>query len=217
MDEQQSVDRRVRRTRRELREALFALIVERGYEDIAVLDITERANLGRTTFYLHYHEKDELLVEGLRELINELRQGVEPEMGEICTYYTRSIRIFQHVARHRALYQALLGEMGPPGSIPLLRKYFAELYQRRVLEPLSVGEVSSASRFDLLAAHAAGSLLGLIECWLKQGLSPTSEEMGDLYWRLMSPGTNNVLGRDKESPSLEYPLHPKRGVIPDKK
>lgn len=194
MKESQRIDRRIQRTRRELREALFSLILERGYEAITVLDITERANLGRTTFYLHYHEKEELLVESMKELINELRQGVEPEQAETCTYYIRSIRIFEHVERHHRLYQALFGDAGPPGVALLWRTYFTELYQRRVLSQFRTGEIASI-KHDLLAAHAAGSLMGLIDYWLKEELLPSAEEMGDLYWRLMSASINDVLGR----------------------
>ena len=50
-------DRRTNRTRRQLREALLALILEKGYDSITVEDITGRADLGRTTFYLHYRDR----------------------------------------------------------------------------------------------------------------------------------------------------------------
>src|SRR5258707_301232 len=53
-------DRRVRRTRRALREALVALIVERGYEKVTVQDVLDRADIGRSTFYAHYRDKDDL-------------------------------------------------------------------------------------------------------------------------------------------------------------
>ena len=53
----QKLDRRVRRTRRLLAEALVALIIEKEYETISITDITERADLNRATFYLHYGSK----------------------------------------------------------------------------------------------------------------------------------------------------------------
>lgn len=56
-------DRRVQRTRNLLRNALMQLIDEKGYDAITIHDITERANLGRTTFYLHYQSKDELFLD----------------------------------------------------------------------------------------------------------------------------------------------------------
>ena len=52
-------DRRVQRTRELLQKALIALISERRYDAITIQDIVDRANVGRTTFYLHYSSKDE--------------------------------------------------------------------------------------------------------------------------------------------------------------
>lgn len=56
------LDRRVRRTRRALQDSLTSLILEKGYDAVTVEDITDRADLGRTTFYLHYKDKEELLI-----------------------------------------------------------------------------------------------------------------------------------------------------------
>ncbi len=66
------VDRRVNRTRRQLREALFNLILEKGYDAVTVEEITARADVGRTTFYLHYHDKEDLLMESIGELVDDL-------------------------------------------------------------------------------------------------------------------------------------------------
>src|SRR5689334_21487919 len=56
------MDKRIQRTRELLQKALIELINERGYDAITVQDIVEKANLGRTTFYLHYSSKDELFM-----------------------------------------------------------------------------------------------------------------------------------------------------------
>ncbi|HEX5941381.1 MAG TPA: helix-turn-helix domain-containing protein, partial [Anaerolineales bacterium] len=55
-------NRRVERTRELLQKALIELIAERGYDAITIQDIVDRANIGRTTFYLHYNSKDELFM-----------------------------------------------------------------------------------------------------------------------------------------------------------
>jgi AcrR family transcriptional regulator len=58
------LDRRIQRTRDLLQRAAMELIAEKGYDAVKVSDITERANLGRTTFYLHYQNKADLLLSG---------------------------------------------------------------------------------------------------------------------------------------------------------
>ncbi len=193
MHEKRDGDRRIQRTRHMLSDALFALIGERGYEAITVQDITERANIGRATFYLHYKDKEELLSASLKQLVNELTQYVEPNSESPTTYKTLSVRVFQHIAQHHTLYRALLGESGPPIISIRMKRYLAVLIQSYVITPL-LARGKAVVDPELLAAHAAGSLLALLVWWLDHDLVQSAEEMGTLFWRLMTPGIEDVLG-----------------------
>ena len=57
-------DRRTRKTRQQLRSALLVLLKEKRYEEISVQDIIERADVARSTFYMHYVDKNDLLTGG---------------------------------------------------------------------------------------------------------------------------------------------------------
>ncbi|HNY32386.1 MAG TPA: helix-turn-helix domain-containing protein [Fibrobacteria bacterium] len=70
-------DRRVRRTRDNLQAAFMELLHERTWEEIRVQDICDRANVGRSTFYNHYVDKEGLIVGGL----TELGQGITAQFG----------------------------------------------------------------------------------------------------------------------------------------
>jgi len=72
VQEQGIQDRRVRRTRRALREAMLDLMEEKGYDQVTVEELTDRADIGRTTFYLHYSAKQDLLLEQFGELLDQL-------------------------------------------------------------------------------------------------------------------------------------------------
>jgi len=61
MTQNELVDLRIRRTRLALREALLALIEEKGFETLIVQDIADRAMINRVTFYKHYRDKYDLL------------------------------------------------------------------------------------------------------------------------------------------------------------
>src|SRR3974377_1993543 len=69
-------DRRVERTRELLQKALMELISERGYDAITIQDIVDRAKVGRTTFYLHYNNKDELFLSCHEAIVRELHIGL---------------------------------------------------------------------------------------------------------------------------------------------
>ena len=187
MNENRTLDRRIQRTLPLLQEALFHLIVERGYERITIADITESANLGRTTFYLHYRDKEDLLQESIKALLHDLHLDVEPETEASCTCPVVGTRIFQHVAQRRQLYQAMLKDAGPTRMLEdVMKTYFTELCQRFLLNgSLSRGSLSSVSS-EILAAHASGSLMSLLSWWLNQEGSPSAEDMGMIYGHLMA-------------------------------
>ena len=129
---------------------------------------------------------------------------VEIETQESCiTYPIVSIRIFQHVARRQHLYQAMLKEAGPTRILEdVIRTYFIELSQRFLQGDLLKLGSSLMVSSEILAVHAAGSLLGLLSWWLGHEISPSAEEMGAIYCRLMSKEN----GDDINSYILSFPI-----------
>src|SRR5215510_12797474 len=71
--EHRTKDRRIQRTEALLREALAALIHEKPYEDIVVKEILHRANVGRSTFYTHFRDKDDLLLSSIQDILRSAR------------------------------------------------------------------------------------------------------------------------------------------------
>jgi AcrR family transcriptional regulator len=183
MEIQRPLDRRVQRTRQMLQEALLQLLIEYKYEGITVADITEQANVGRTTFYLHYHDKEELLRESTNMLMSSLMLDMEP--GETLTCPEHTVRIFQHVAQRRQLYQALLREHEHTNIGDLMRNYFVDLHQRVILRDLLDSKSLSPLSGELIAAHSAGALFSLLSWWLTHETFPSAEQMAAFFWQLM--------------------------------
>src|ERR1700748_3847821 len=96
-------DRRARRTRRNLGDALIALIVERGYDRITVQDVLDRADVGRSTFYAHFRDKDALFTSCFDSVREELREQLAAMPGGAAhADATRPVGvIFEHADRHR--------------------------------------------------------------------------------------------------------------------
>jgi AcrR family transcriptional regulator len=102
---EEKIDRRKQRTRRMLRDALLALIVEKGYDDLSVQDITEKADLRRATFYLHYADKDELLATVLREIFDALVKELEALM--LTADFTRLFSVDKVARRLGVAYESI--------------------------------------------------------------------------------------------------------------
>ncbi|MGW7585630.1 TetR/AcrR family transcriptional regulator [Kitasatospora sp. NPDC054768] len=184
-------DRRTRRTRRALRDALVELALERGYAGLTVEDITERADVARATFYSHYRDKDDLLTRITADLLQELDERLHPLAEETQTGFTGKplTELFRHARQERGLYLVILrGE----GDGKALRAFHDESARR-------VGEVFSARTrhsgvtprlpADLLARAWVGEQLAVLHWWLEQDPAPMpAEEAGRMLLDLAVHG-----------------------------
>jgi AcrR family transcriptional regulator len=188
------LDRRKQRTRRMLRQALISVILEKGYDAVTIQDITERADLRRATFYLHYKDKDELLMTVLQETFDELVEQIGPAVqDDILAGKTQlePFRItFQHVAANADLYRIILGGQGGAAIAQRIQAYLAAL----VTDSLrSAPPGSFALPTDVIANYLAGAELSLIAWWLNSGQPYPAEDMARMAQRLILQGVLDVV------------------------
>ncbi|HSB02983.1 MAG TPA: TetR/AcrR family transcriptional regulator, partial [Anaerolineales bacterium] len=126
-------DRRSQRTRHLLSEAFVELLRKKGYNAITVSDIIERADIGRSTFYSHYRDKDDLFVSELDRVIEVLSRHI-PEQEEMPFF--PSLGLFRHVGEQYELYKALLWTPG----IDLLIKHMQTSLGQRIEQGLQKHE-----------------------------------------------------------------------------
>src|SRR5215510_3081353 len=82
LQQTQVKDRRIQKTRKLLHDALGGLIQEKPYDEIAVQEILDRANVGRSTFYMHFRDKDELLLSSIRDMLGSVDATPLPSSGK---------------------------------------------------------------------------------------------------------------------------------------
>jgi AcrR family transcriptional regulator len=191
-------DRRVSRTRRQLRQALMELILERGYNAVTIEDITERADLGRTTFYLHFHDKEELLVESLEEIAEELKIQVEQiaaaQTEEGSRLQNPVSVVFRQVDANRDLYRIILqGEGGTQAASrirDIIEEAAADFFARHMSGFTSAPPEAPKG---VMAGYFAGAMMGFISLWLDKGLPYTGDEAADLFMKIFFQGAARVL------------------------
>jgi len=198
-------DRRIQRTRRLLRDALFTLIVERGYEMITVEEITERANVGRATFYAHYKDKEDLLLSSLEEIFYETAATIGPISEETFQAGEKppAQLAFEHMAQHHQLYRVLLNERGAAVISLRILELLANISRRYTVGQLDVAR--SLLPLELLAYHLAGSLFALLMWWLNNDMPYSPEHMAKIFQHLAVPGLANVVGLRPRFPDLPRP------------
>ena len=196
-------DRRVRRTRRLLSDACISLILEKGYSTVTVEEIAERADVGRTTFYMHYRDKDDLFVHSIGRLSEEIYEQILPlifsEGGTIGQMPV--LMIFQHAEANADLYRVILRGAGNGQGLQQLRQDLSR-YVQRVLEAEVVQQdLTPSVPVEVISRSFVGSLLGLVQWWLEQGCPHQAEDMTRMLRQLFNLGRLQVMGLTR--PDLE--------------
>lgn len=192
------MDRRAIRTRRALREALIALILEKGYEAITVQDITDRADLNRGTLYLHYHDKQDLLLSSSNDVFNEVLAQFTPisaqNLGMDIAEHHLTI-VFQNAAANANFYRVMLGEHGVPAFITRLRHLLSQVSLERVQALKKIVPVKPFPS-DLVASFSSGAVIGVLEWWLENDMPFAPEVVAQYTLQLSVSGLYPTLGID---------------------
>ncbi len=160
-------------------DALVVLALEKRYDTITIRDITERANISYSTFFRHFHEKDDLLSELLLSVVDELVQLVNHNPDK--SKETEGLLIFQHVAANQAFFRVLFSSQGTNLVLQDLQaKIAANLLQTFVFAP------NSAVPPEIVANHFVVGVVALLRWWLEHDLPYTVEEMSVIYSQLIA-------------------------------
>ena len=193
-------DRRVRRSRRALREAFVALVVEQGYNSITIEALTERADMSRATFYAHFHDMEDLLraVVGdlVADLATEAESAVTTSREDPIAQGSGVVTFCRHVDANRDLYRvALSGAGNGQGRATLTAVVTATA--ERVFARI-VGDMGASPRREvsLVARSWAGACITLIDHWLQSEQDLSADEFSSLIAPLLLEGPLWGLGLD---------------------
>jgi len=150
------VDRRVQRTQRLLRSALLELVQQRGWDEVTVQDVCERADVGRSTFYVHYADKEELLISGFEALKNELQK----QAARIDEPLAFTLALLEHVTEYQGVIRALTGT----GALQVVQRKFMDVVIALVEDDLrQISEVDPLR--EAAARYLAGAFWELLRWW----------------------------------------------------
>jgi len=203
--EEKRTDRRITRTQSALRRALLELIQEKDYDAITVEEITTRADLARTTFYLHYRDKEELLLDYFDGVIGERIQQFAQiplsilanpsEIAKRSGAPTRPIiAVFQHAAENAALFRLVLNGQGMLRVAERLRRTANQSVNELLTRKIAQEDLKLEMPVDLLVHCFVGAFLASLAWWLEQDMPCPPEEMARRFRLLFFPGIRAILG-----------------------
>lgn len=177
-------DRRILRTRDRLGDALMALLEERHFDDITVQDVLDRADVGRSTFYVHYRDKQDLFLSDVEDFF-ELCSGLLKRHNASPERLLPVQEVFAHIREVRDFYAAVV-RSGKVNEIQALGRGF---FARSIDERLQSAGVKIDPLERSAKAHAlAGSFFSLLDWWIDKGMKADPKEMDALFHRMAWKG-----------------------------
>jgi AcrR family transcriptional regulator len=180
-------DRRISRTRQALHESLIALILEKHYDEITVQDIIDRANVGRSTFYTHYRDKEDLFRTGWERLL----RGIAGHIDLTTEGAEKPLPIewfFLHLKEeanrfYRALVRSQMADRLFTYGIYYLAKCLEEDHA-----DLPPEKFSTNVPLPVLANFISLQIFGLLKWWLDNEMPYSPKEMSEMFFKLVMPG-----------------------------
>ncbi|MWV42428.1 TetR family transcriptional regulator [Paenibacillus sp. HJL G12] len=162
---------RVQKTRSSIMNAFLNLMTEKKYESITIRDIVQRAGINRSTFYLHFLDKEDLMEHNSTYVLGKLREAMQypafnfekalMEYNERQQPISSLLTIFLHIEEYFKFYSVMLNEKQFPKQLDEMIK--EELYK------FSINEIR--------CAYNAGGLIGLIRYWISSEMRESPEHM----------------------------------------
>ena len=180
-------ERRRLRTRQLLAQSTLDLILEKGYEAITIQDITERADVGRGTFYLHFKDKEEVVWSMFRESFENLEQEAHRQIDRSTPQaeYYGLLNIYNHAANNCDVYRLMFGRQGSAMLTARVQDLLAETFLYDIRNAAHSPEIDFHLPEEFEAQLLTGILSRLLFWWLETPNDYTAPQMAAMTYKAL--------------------------------
>ncbi len=184
-----SRDRRVQKTKASLHNALIGLAREKPYPSIVVKEILDRANVGRSTFYTHFRDKDDLLESGIYDVLRSLqdlpRRSSAPER-----LVAFSLPLLRHIDEHRRTAGPRMGREGRATMHAHMEDVLTTVIADQLATAMRVSQAETP--MDLVARYVASTFVLVLNQWVENDTEWTPAEADARFRALAMPTLNSL-------------------------
>jgi AcrR family transcriptional regulator len=194
-------DRRSQRTRRLISSAMAELMSEKSYDAITVQDLLDRADIGRSTFYSHYFDKEDVLASVAEEMLEMLSQQLSQRnagQGII-----PSLELFQHAYQNHQYFRAMLRGQAREVLWDAAQTSLSKTIEQ-TLATTFAQKPSPSVPLPVMSQYLAGAFLNLLKCWLTAEMPYSPEQMDEMFQQLALPGIWAMAKGKSASPQEDF-------------
>ncbi len=181
-------ERRRQQTHELLIQTAVQLVLEKGFDAISIQDITDRADLGRGTFYIHFKDKEEVVWSAIQGLALELEQEVHQQYKDAIPdqpEYYGLLNIFRHIDKNRDLYQVSFSRRGSAALTKRLQDLLAASLLSDLQEYPILRDPNSDVPNEIIAQMMTGLITHMVIWWLDTPNDYTAEQMAGMLYQTL--------------------------------
>lgn len=179
-------DRRINRTRENLFKAASELMLEKRYDDITIQDVIDRANVGRSTFYAHFQDKEDLAQGMLHHILDKLAAAMDEDPHNPQEGLLPGVQMFEHIREHYPMFKAMTSGRGLDLFFQKGYEYWSVRMISRLEAMLPAGKTPRVP-IPILANHISGTYINLLKWWIDQKMPCSAERMTEIARTLLLP------------------------------
>lgn len=200
-------DLRVRKTKRGLQEAFIRLLLEKGYDAISIQDIATEAEAARVTFYRHYKNKEELLIDCIDVIFENYARHIRPASNEEFQQgHSPMLAVYKQLKEDGKIFRVLSKSHAGQLLTKRLIQLLAERFQVQI--ELRLPKEKLLAPVEIMAYHFASAQIGLVNWWIENDQPYPPEYMARISFWLSMAG--NVRGFGLENLAVLPPEYPTR-------
>ena len=190
---EEKLDRRIRRTKEQLKRAMTQLLQEKSVREITVRELTERADVNRGTFYAHYSDLYDMLGQLENETLSDFEELLDRHAPEDMARDLTPLltEVFSFAEQHRGLMYAFFGQQT---ADRFLRRFSQAIYDRCLREWAGLYPLGDVSEPNYYLEFVVAGTVNLVRTWARRGFGERPEEMAELTGRLILRGLESLGG-----------------------
>lgn len=187
-----NIDLRICKTQKMIKKAFFELMDSIGFEKITIQALTKKAMISRTTFYLHYQDKYDLLDTIEREILDGLDNiALDIPVEDIVknglsTGNIFLLKIYNYVKENKDFFRLIMSENGDPSFYFKLH----ETMKKNLYHKLDVKRLKIPVHYAI--AFVIGFQTSFINEWIKTDMKETPEEIVQIITKVMQDVPKNI-------------------------
>ncbi|MFT4105322.1 MAG: TetR/AcrR family transcriptional regulator [Lacrimispora sp.] len=184
------IDKRIIKSQAAIQSTFLEMLADRGFDEITVKDIADKANISRKTFYLHYVDKYDLMDRIVDQRLMDLKDICE--LKKDMKFVEGTVIWFQYFERHQAFFSALFMSQ----STTLFRKRLLDFMADQLIPKI---KKDNGGDYDLiLKKFLSMAVLGILESYFLNELGDDLEQVAKRVGRLVE---QNLLMNAQEMPA----------------